>query len=87
MKVLWMTVLGCTFFALIATSAFPHDGMTPKSVFRLAQTSPKSAECIQQITCGTKNGVRKEYPTPCAARDDGATDISPKVGPTCEPTK
>jgi hypothetical protein len=39
--------------------------------------------CAQVISCGTKNGQRKEYPTPCAAKDDGATHIAPKTGPTC----
>ena len=39
--------------------------------------------CSQVISCGTKNGQRKEYPTPCAAKDDGATHIAPKSGPTC----
>jgi hypothetical protein len=39
--------------------------------------------CAQVISCGTKNGQRKEYPTPCAAKDDGATHIAPKNGPTC----
>jgi hypothetical protein len=39
--------------------------------------------CAQVISCGTKNGQRKEYPTPCAAKDDGATHITPKSGPTC----
>lgn len=39
--------------------------------------------CVQVISCGTKNGKRKEYPTPCAAKDDGATDIAPKSGPSC----
>jgi hypothetical protein len=39
--------------------------------------------CAQIISCGTKNGQRKEYPTPCAAKDDGATHIAPKSGPTC----
>ena len=39
--------------------------------------------CAQVISCGKKNGQRKEYPTPCAARDDGATHIAPKSGPTC----
>jgi hypothetical protein len=45
------------------------------------------ADCAQVISCGTKNGVRKEYPTPCAAEEDGATNISPKVGPSCEATQ
>jgi hypothetical protein len=39
--------------------------------------------CAQVISCGTKNEQRKEYPTPCAAKDDGATHIAPKNGPTC----
>jgi hypothetical protein len=39
--------------------------------------------CAQVISCGTKNGKRKEYPTPCAAKDDGAIHIAPKNGPTC----
>jgi hypothetical protein len=39
--------------------------------------------CAQVISCGTKNGQRKEYPTPCAAKDDGATHIAPKSGPAC----
>ena len=39
--------------------------------------------CAQVISCGTKNGQRKEYPTPCAAKDDGATRITPKSGPAC----
>jgi hypothetical protein len=49
---------------------------------RLAQNKPTGL-CVQVISCGTKDGKRKEYPTPCAAKDDGATDISPKSGPTC----
>jgi hypothetical protein len=40
--------------------------------------------CAQVISCGTKDGRRLEYPTPCAARDDGATDIASKTGPTCD---
>ncbi len=39
--------------------------------------------CEQVISCGTKKGKRKQYPTPCAARADGATDITPRLGPTC----
>lgn len=40
--------------------------------------------CAQVISCGTKDGVAKEYPTPCAAAQDGAVKISPKTGATCE---
>lgn len=53
---------------------------------KMAQAKSDAA-CPQVISCGTKNGVRKEYPTPCAARDDGATDIKPRQGATCEALK
>jgi hypothetical protein len=49
-----------------------------------SQVLAANTTCEQVISCGTKDGVRKEYPTPCDARDDGATDIQPKTGPTCE---
>lgn len=39
--------------------------------------------CIQVITCGIKDGQPKEYPDPCSARQDGASNIAPKSGPTC----
>jgi hypothetical protein len=53
---------------------------------RLAQANPGRV-CAQVISCGTKDGKRKEYPTPCAAQDDGATNIAPKSGPTCGDSK
>lgn len=40
-------------------------------------------ECIQQVTCGIKDGAAKEYPTPCDAVADGATNIQPKKGDSC----
>ena len=49
---------------------------------RLAQAN-SGRICAQVISCGTKDGKRKEYPTPCAAQDDGATNIAPRSGPTC----
>jgi len=58
----------------------PCPGQQPASV-------TDNQVCIQVISCGTKNGKRKEYPTPCAAQADGATDITPKVGPTCAATQ
>jgi len=66
-----------------ASVAVAQDGA------RLAQTTSKESKemCAQVISCGTKDGKLKEYPTPCAARDDGATDIHPKTGPACEVTK
>jgi hypothetical protein len=53
---------------------------------RLAQANPGRV-CAQVISCGTKNGKRREYPTPCAAQDDGATNIAPRTGPTCDDSK
>ena len=56
-------------------------------------TNPVVAEtkevklCIQVIVCGTKDGMRRQYPTPCAARDDGAEDISPMEGGSCDEAK
>jgi hypothetical protein len=47
---------------------------------RLAQTK---GFCVQVISCGTKDGKVKEYPTPCDAKDDGATNIHPKNGSSC----
>jgi hypothetical protein len=65
--------------ALSPTSFITSDKSTAAQVGeRLAQKF-----CIQVISCGTKDGKVKEYPTPCDARDDGATDIHPKSGPSC----
>ncbi|MEZ0056189.1 hypothetical protein ACVII1_004333 [Bradyrhizobium elkanii] len=50
------------------------------SHIRIAQ---EKTTCPQVIHCGTKNGIVKEYPTRCAAEEDGATNIAPKTGPTC----
>jgi hypothetical protein len=66
-------------FTLTQFGAAPSALAEGKTSFRIAQ----GTVCEQVISCGTKDGVRKEYPTPCAARDDGATDIKPKTGPTC----
>ncbi|HUR42494.1 MAG TPA: Kazal-type serine protease inhibitor family protein [Aestuariivirga sp.] len=44
---------------------------------------PDEHNCVQVISCGVKDGVAKEYPTPCAAARDGATKISPKSGASC----
>lgn len=39
--------------------------------------------CPEVISCGVKDGKVKEYPTPCAATLDGATNIMPKMGDSC----
>jgi hypothetical protein len=72
---------------MAATNVSAEDAISLKTGPRFAQSDTKKADCAQVISCGTKNGVRKEYKTPCDARDDGATDVSPKVGPTCEALK
>lgn len=66
-------------FALIFT-CWSAASEAQQNRTRIAQ----SKECAQVISCGTKDGKRKEYPTPCDAEKDGATDIKPKTGPTCE---
>jgi hypothetical protein len=62
----------------------PFNGSNAR--IRSAQATD-SRVCEQVISCGTKDGKRKQYPTPCAARDDGATNITPKTGPTCDESK
>jgi hypothetical protein len=80
MEMKWLFVsASLAVFALSDLGAPPSALADGKISFRLAQ----GTACEQVISCGTKNGVRKEYPTPCAAREDGATDIKPKTGPTC----
>jgi hypothetical protein len=66
--------------ALPAGPAAAQDGE------RFAQSISKEM-CAQVISCGTKAGKVKEYPTPCAARDDGATDVHPKTGSVCDVSK
>ena len=65
---------------LMADYAFANERIATD--LRLAPSHPPTF-CVQIISCGTKNGKRKEYPTPCAAKDDGATNVTPKSGPTC----
>jgi hypothetical protein len=69
-----------SFFLLTSDRAFANERIAAD--LRLAPAHP-AALCAQIISCGTKNGQRREYPTPCAAKDDGATHITPKSGPTC----
>ena len=78
MKALWAVAL-LSGMVCLADSAVSGELVRAPNGVRIAQTA-----CEQVISCGTKDGKRKEYPTPCAARDDGATNITPKTGPTCE---
>lgn len=68
------------FIATVADVAFAKRSSLQA---QFAQATTHEQMCAQVISCGTKDGKRKEYPTPCAAKDDGATDISPKTGSTC----
>jgi hypothetical protein len=65
---------------LTAGRAFANERIAAD--LHLAPAHP-AALCAQIVSCGTKSGRRREYPTPCAAKDDGATHIAPKSGPTC----
>ena len=65
---------------LVAERAFANERIAAD--LHVAPAHP-AALCAQIISCGTKNGQRKEYPTPCAAKDDGATHITPRSGPIC----
>ncbi|MGH6854718.1 MAG: hypothetical protein ACREDX_04955 [Aestuariivirga sp.] len=49
--------------------------------------APDEHNCAQVISCGIKDGVAKEYSTPCAAARDGATKIAPKSGAACAVTQ
>jgi hypothetical protein len=70
---------------LIAAVAVPASAVAADTYCPLIwlATDSHRAICEQVIACGTKDGERREYPTPCDARDDGATDISAKTGGTC----
>jgi hypothetical protein len=70
-------------FLFLAGSALGREQSGSEIRLRLAQ----QRVCAQVIHCGIKNGQAKEYPTRCAAEDDGATEIAPKTGPTCPAPK
>jgi hypothetical protein len=87
MNCLRLALVSVVFSFVAATNGLAGDATILKTGPRFAQSDTKKADCVQVISCGTKNGVRKEYKTPCDAKDDGATDVSPRVGPTCEASK
>ena len=80
------TILSISYLLATVSLATASQASGPNTPIILAQGS-KHPECEQVISCGTKDGKRKEYPTPCDAKDDGATDISPRTGATCEQSK
>jgi hypothetical protein len=80
MKIYAVISLMCLGLAVIGLAMPDKSAAAPSE--RIAQAKSDTL-CAQVISCGTKNGTVKEYPTPCAARDDGATDVHPKSGPSC----
>jgi len=70
----------------IAAIGLALGGVSLPSRPAAAQSTSKEI-CAQVISCGTKDGKAKEYPTPCAARDDGATNIHPKTELDCDVSK
>jgi hypothetical protein len=80
MRMLGVIILFCSCF-FVNDIALSRE--FTRSSIQLAQQRP----CPQVIHCGTKNGQTKEYPTRCAAEDDGATNIEPKTGPACPASK
>jgi hypothetical protein len=76
--------LGVLSAMLLALGVGPaeHLGRTGKSL--LVAETKEVKFCIQVIVCGAKDGKRQQYPTPCAARDDGAKDVSPMEGGSCD---
>lgn len=79
-----IVVLACV-LALTSELALAGDRLAPAGL-RLAQAKSDGV-CAQVISCGTKDGKRKQYSTPCAARDDGATEIAPMTGSSCDNSK
>ncbi len=80
-----MTIgIACIVLALRGV-AMPESAVAQNGE-RLAQ-APSKTICVQVISCGTKDGKAREYPTPCDARDDGATNVHPKTGSACDAAK
>jgi hypothetical protein len=70
---------GCIFTSSLALSQ--ESGQEAR--YKLAQTRP----CPQVVHCGIKDKKMKQYPTKCAAEDDGATNIVPMQGSQCPEIK
>jgi hypothetical protein len=71
---------------LAAGAGLANDFDQPEKSLLVAETKEVKF-CIQVIACGTKDGRRRQYPTPCAARDDGAKDVAPMEGGSCDEAK
>jgi hypothetical protein len=77
-------------FVLVTISMVLVSGAALSGEHHFSNANVRFAQadnCPQIIHCGTKDGKRKEYPTKCDAEKDGATNITPKTGRTCEATQ
>jgi hypothetical protein len=72
---------------LLAAGAGQANDLDQSGKSPLVAETKEIKFCLQVIACGTKDGRRRQYPTPCAARDDGAKDVSPMEGGSCEEAK
>jgi hypothetical protein len=71
---------------LAAGAGQANDLDRPEKSVPVAETK-EIGLCVQVIACGTKDGRRRQYPTPCAAWDDGAKDVSPMEDGSCDGAK
>jgi hypothetical protein len=72
---------------LLAAGAGQANDLDQSGKSLLVAETKEIKFCVQVIACGTKDGRRRQYPTPCAARDDGAKDVSPMEGGSCNEAK
>lgn len=79
MKYLLLSISVAALMSGLAEHAWSLDRPHKYPQTKLAQ----ARECPQVIHCGIKDKKAKQYPTKCAAEDDGATNIQPKGAGPC----
>jgi hypothetical protein len=82
MRSLGLFGLACGILLAARVSQANEIGL-PGNDARVAQAADTQV-CAQVVACGTKDGKRRQYPTPCAARADGAKDVTPMTGASCD---